>query len=139
MESYLEDALGIVRAQAGVRHMTEEEIVSMVRTLTQGIKSASETVEASQDSETFAPLDDPNKAIRERSVQCLECGKKFKVLTKRHLAQHNLTTEEYKAKYGYKKSTALIAKGLARERRQKMRDLKLWEKRGGGSKVRQQD
>ena len=70
------------------------------------------------------------RAIRERSVQCLECGKKFKVLTKRHLAQHGLTAKEYREKYGYKKGISLISKGLARERRTKMRELKLWEKRG---------
>lgn len=129
MESYLEDALSIVRAQAGVRHMTEEEIVSMVKTLANGIRSVGGMAESPEGDTSFEAVEDPMKAIRERSVQCLECGKKFKVLTKRHLAQHGLTTPEYKAKWGYKRTTALIAKSLARERRQKMRDLRLWEKR----------
>jgi len=134
MESYLEDALGIVKAQAGVRHMTEEEIVSMVKTLAEGIRNASEGVEAEGEGEKSEILADPMKAIRERSVQCLECGKKFKVLTKRHLALHGLTPKEYKAKYGYKKGASLIAKSLARDRRNKMRELRLWEKRGGGAR-----
>jgi predicted transcriptional regulator len=79
--------------------------------------------------ESQEPAVDPKKAIREKSVVCLECGKSFKVLTKKHLASHGLTPEEYKEKWGYKKGTSLVAKGLARERRKKMKDMKLWEKR----------
>lgn len=130
MESYLEDALGIVRAQASVRHMNEEEIISMVKKVAEGIRNASEDLVSEEDQQKAGIALEPLKAIRERSVQCLECGKKFKVLTKRHLAQHGLTPKEYKEKYGYKKGVSLIAKGLARERRNKMRELKLWEKRG---------
>lgn len=130
MDSYLEDALGIVKAQAGVRHMTEEEIVSMVKTLAEGIRKASESLGVETEGEKVEIEGDAQRAIRERSVQCMECGKKFKVLTKRHLATHGLTLKEYKEKHGYKKGTSLIAKGLARERRNKMRELKLWEKRG---------
>ena len=69
------------------------------------------------------------KAVKESSVVCLECGKSFKVLTKKHLAAHNLTPEEYRAKYGYKKGAPLAAKSLQRERRKKMKDMRLWERR----------
>jgi predicted transcriptional regulator len=51
------------------------------------------------------------------------------VLTKRHLASHGLTVDEYKEKYGYKKGTSLVAKSLARERRKTMLNMRLWEKR----------
>jgi predicted transcriptional regulator len=72
---------------------------------------------------------DPKKAIREKSITCMECGKTFKVLTKRHLLTHGLTPKEYKEKWGYKKDTSLVAKSLARDRRKKMQDMRLWEKR----------
>ena len=127
MEDYLKEALEIVKAQASVRTMTEEEITSMVQSLSRGIRNiAEDTAEVAANAE---PAVDPKKAIREKSVICLECGKSFKVLTKKHLASHGLTPEEYKAKWGYKKGTSLVAKGLARERRKKMKDMKLWEKR----------
>ncbi len=129
MEQHLKEALGIVKAQASVRHMTEEEIVNMLRSLSEGIKNVAEGIEPLEDTETHALASDPLKAIREKSVTCLECGKKFKIITKRHLATHGLTPKEYKEKYGYKKGLSLVAKGLARERRNKMRDMKLWEKR----------
>lgn len=130
MEEHVKEALEIVKAQAGVRNMTEEEIASMVKSLSEGIKTLSEGSETVAGEETSQqPSIDPKKAIREKSVVCLECGKTFKVLTKRHLATHNLTPVEYKQKWGYKKGTALIAKALARERRKKMQEMQLWKRR----------
>ncbi len=128
MENYVKQALEIVKAQASVRNMTEEEINSMIKTLTQGIKSVADQ-ELEKEELPVEPAVDPKKAVKEKSIVCLECSKSFKVLTKKHLASHNLTPEEYKAKWGYKKNTSLVAKSLARERRKKMQDMRLWEKR----------
>ncbi|NCD25737.1 MAG: transcriptional regulator [Deltaproteobacteria bacterium] len=126
MEDYMKQALEIVKAQASVRTMTEEEITSMLRALTSGIQAMTEGTTPTADVE---PAVDPKNAIREKSVICCECGKSFKVLTKRHIASHGMTVEEYKEKYGYKKGTSLVAKSLARERRKTMQGMKLWEKR----------
>ena len=126
MDEYLKQALEIVKAQASVRNMTEDEITSMVNTLAEGIRNIAGEI---KEPEPAKPSIDPKKAIREKSIICLECGKSFKVLTKKHLASHDLTPEEYKEKWGYKKSTSLVARGLARERRKKMQEMKLWEKR----------
>ncbi len=126
MEDYLKQALEIVKAQASVRNMNEEEITSMIQALTGSIRGIADDVAPPIETE---PAIDPKKAIRERSVICCECGKSFKVLTKRHLIIHGLTPEEYKEKYGYKKGTSLVAKSLARSRRETMQGMKLWEKR----------
>jgi predicted transcriptional regulator len=126
MEDYLKQALEIVKAQASVRNMNEEEITSMIKALTGSIRGIADDVVPAIETE---PTIDPKKAIRERSVICCECGKSFKVLTKRHLITHGLTPEQYKEKYGYKKGTSLVAKSLARSRRKTMQDMKLWEKR----------
>lgn len=127
MEEYVKQALEIVKAQASVRNMTEDELTSMVRTLTESIKNLAEGTPAEP---AKAPIvEDAKKAIREKSIICMECEKSFKVLTKRHLATHGLTPDEYREKWGYKKGTSLVAKSLARDRRKKMQDMKLWEKR----------
>ena len=126
MEDYLKQAIEIVKAQASVRNMNEEEITSMIRALAQSIRGVAEGSVPVVDAE---PAVDPKNAIREKSVICCECGKSFKVLTKRHLATHGLTPEEYREKYGYKKGTSLVAKSLARDRRKTMQGMKLWEKR----------
>ena len=130
MEEYVKEALEIVKAQASVRNMTEEEIASMVKTLSESIKGLADTSdEGMQTAAAQQPAVDPKKAIREKSVVCLECGKTFKVLTKRHLANHGISPAEYKEKWGYKKGTALISKSLARDRRKKMQEMKLWTRR----------
>ena len=127
MEDYLKQALEIVKAQASVRNMTEEEINSMIVNVTKGIRSIISDEEIV--SEQQEPAVDPGKSIREKSIICLECGKQYKVLTKKHLAKHDLTPEGYKTKWGFKKNTSLVAKSLARDRRKKMQEMQLWKKR----------
>ena len=58
-----------------------------------------------------------------------EAAETFKILARKHLASHNLDAAEYREKWGLKKDTPLVCKGLQRERRKKMKDMKLWEKR----------
>jgi predicted transcriptional regulator len=106
--------------------MNEEEITSMIKALAGSIRGVADGLTSAVETE---PAIDPKNAIRERSVICCECGKSFKVLTKRHLASHGLTPEQYREKFGYKKGTSLVAKSLARDRRKTMQGMKLWEKR----------
>ena len=127
----IQSALEIVKAQASVRAMTAEEINGMVQNLAAGIMQVAGAVgtEAAHDESQGTSMD-PKKSIKESSITCLECGKGFKILTRKHLAYHGLTPDEYRAKHGFKKTQALACKSLARERRAKMKDLRLWEKRG---------
>ena len=127
MDNHLKEALEIVKAQASVRTMTEEEITSMLQRLTRDIRSISDSMpmEEAEESNDI----DASKAIKEKTITCVECGRAFKLLTKKHLATHGLTPEEYRAKCGYKKNTPLVCKALQRERRKKMKDMKLWERR----------
>jgi predicted transcriptional regulator len=124
---YIKEALEIVKAQASHRSMTAEEIIAMVQTLSNSLQGITEG--SSIEAEIVATAADAKNAIKEKSVTCLECGKAFKIMTKKHLLTHGLSPEEYREKYGYKKGTPLVAKGLARERRKKMTEMKLWERR----------
>lgn len=133
MENYLKEALEIVKAQASVRVMSEEELISMVQKLSENIRSLTDGVPPAEDSDEFSM--DPKKAIKEKSITCVECGKVFRILTKKHLGLHGLTAAEYREKHGYKKGLPLVCKSLQRERRKKMRDMKLWERRGLVAKV----
>ena len=127
MEGHIKEALEIVKAQASVRNMTDEEIISLVKSLAEGIKNIGEgNLETPQQQEPAVPT---KKAIKEKSITCLECGKTFKVLTKKHLATHDLTPDAYREKWGLKKGVPLICKSLQRQRRKKMKDMRLWEKR----------
>jgi predicted transcriptional regulator len=129
MDDYLKEALEIVRAQAKVRVMTAPEIVTMVQNLVLGLKAvvAGSTAVVAEDS--GGKRIDPKKAVREKSIICMESGKSMKVITKRHLAKFGLTPEEYRAKWGYPKDMPLVCKELQRARRKKMQDMRLWERR----------
>jgi predicted transcriptional regulator len=109
MEDYVQQALQIVKAQASVRTMSEDEITSMVQSMSQQLKGVVDGNGAqAAEEKPQEPAVNPKKAIREKAVVCLECGKKFKVLSKKHLAQHDLTPEEYKEKWGFKKNQSLV-------------------------------
>jgi predicted transcriptional regulator len=128
MDNYLKEVLEIVKAQASVRTMTEDEIASMIQKLSKGIRSISDALPEEEQAESNEV--DASKAIKEKTITCIECGRAFKLLTKKHLATHGLTPDEYRAKCGYKKGAPLVCKALQRERRKTMREMKLWERRG---------
>ena len=119
--------MSITTAQAGVRPMTAQEIVAYAKEVAAGIRQ----LQGNAVTGATEPAVNPKDAVRETSVVCLECGAKFKMLTKRHLAQHGLTPEEYKAKWGLKKGSSLACKSIQRMRRQKMQDMQLWTRRKG--------
>lgn len=127
MEEHVMMALEIVKAQAGFRTMTEDEICSMVQGLSVAINkmlasgAASDTLQLERASIDRTPKDS--------TIICLECLKPFKMLTHKHLATHGLTPLEYRAKWNYAKDAPLVCKALRRRRRKKMKDIKLWEKR----------
>ncbi len=130
MDEYVKQALEIVKAQAGIRAMTEEEMMSMVGKLAASLRGVADQSPEALGSDQQEAAIDPKKAIKEKSVTCLECGKSFKVITKKHLATHDLTTEEYREKWGYKKGAPLIAKALSKARRKKMQEMQLWTRKG---------
>jgi len=58
------------------------------------------------------------EAIQKDGVICLECGAIFKYLPG-HLCKHNLTSEEYRAKWGYNRTTILERISTRRKKRRK--------------------
>lgn len=128
MDDYLKEALEIARAQASVRVMSEDEITSFIQKLAQGIRSVAEG-DTPVELESGDLVLEARKSVKEKSVTCLECGKTFKILTRRHLASHGMDAAAYREKWGFKKDSPLVCKALQRERRKKMKDMKLWEKR----------
>ena len=112
--------------------MTEDEITTLVLRLSRSLRDLSNNeFRPETGGDAVTPVD-IRKAIKEKSVICLEYGKAFKILTRRHPALHNLSPAGYREKWGFKKDTPLVCKSLQRDRRKKMKDMKLWEKRRRG-------
>ncbi len=127
MDEFLKEALELVKAQASVRVMGEDEIMAMVQKLSKDLRSIDEGEVVAEVSD--ADPSEAKKAIKEKSISCMECGRSFKIITKKHLALHGLTPVEYREKWGYKRNTPLACKSLQRERRRNMQEMKLWERR----------
>lgn len=129
MDDYLKESLEIVRAQAKVRVMTAQDVVTMVQNLVTGLKAVVLGQSLPVAEEHAGKTLDPKKAVREKSILCMESGRVMKVITKRHLAKYGLTPDEYRVKWGYPKGMPLVCKDLQRARRNKMQEMRLWERR----------
>ena len=109
MDDYLKQALEIVKAQASVRIMSEEEITSMVKNLSHHLRNLEEL--PVEQEEPAALSISPAKSIKEKTITCLECGKSFKIITKKHLMTHNLDADSYREKWGIKKKGRIRVTG----------------------------
>ena len=118
MDDYLKEALEITRAQAGVRIMTEEEIAAFIQKVAMGIRAVAEG-EAPVELDSAEMAQEARKSVKEKSVTCLECGKSFKILTKRHLASHGMDTAEYRGKVGLQERCASCLQSPATRASQK--------------------
>ncbi len=132
MNDYLKQALEIAKAQASVRPMTEEQIGAFVAKLAKSIQDAAGGM-APEDEENPSFVCDPKHSIRDKSVTCVICGQKFRIITSRHLAQHGLTAKQYREMCGFKPKTSLACKELVRSRAATMDRTKIWERRGSKS------
>jgi hypothetical protein len=65
------------------------------------------------------------EAVQKDGVICLECGVIFKYLPG-HLCKHNLSSEEYKAKWGYNRTTPLEQLSTRRKKRRNAIAMKFW-------------
>ncbi|HJD96419.1 MucR family transcriptional regulator [Mailhella massiliensis] len=124
MDEYTKKALEIVKAQAGISAMTEEEIFARISRLSELLRRMEENHDASPPAGKKM-----RRPLREKSILCLECGRSFRMITRRHLAAHGLEPEEYREKWGLEKNAPLICRALRRLRCKAMLDLRLWEKR----------
>lgn len=129
MDEMLKESIEILKAQASVRVMREDEISNFLQKVYNGLQESAEHLNSGVEFDKKSIAIDGKKSVKEKSVTCLECGKSFKVITKRHLSTHGLSAAEYREKWGLKMAAPLICKALQRERRNKMKDMKLWERR----------
>ena len=133
MDEYIVAAQKLVAAQAGVRIMTVDEIISMIASLAASLKEIDAHQQPVASVADAAEEDiDPRvskKSIADKSITCLCCGKKGKVLNKKHLSLHGLTPVQYRIKFKLPKGIPLTCKDLAKSRRDKMNSMRLWERR----------
>jgi len=117
-KTLVEMAAEIVQAQAGQARMTPDEIVHALSKTYEALRSVKRSEEGLAGEPAVEKKAVQGKAsIQRDKVICLECGKEFKQLSKRHLASHGVTAKEYKKKHGIPLGQALVSKDLSAMRR----------------------
>ena len=77
--------------------------------------------------ETPPAVVDWRKSITRRAISCLECGKTFRQLSRRHLMIHGLDSRSYRAKYGIPRTQSLAARETTARRKQIAQERRPWE------------
>ena len=69
-----------------------------------------------------------SRSVRDDHVICLEDGKKLKMLKRHLMADHGLTPEEYRAKWGLPRNYPMVAPAYARTRQELAKKIGLGRK-----------
>ncbi|RUM33754.1 MAG: transcriptional regulator [Desulfobulbus sp.] len=118
-KSLVEMTAELVQSQLSGTDMSTEEIKAALNDTYQTLKTLQSAELAGQNVvEDTKPVMDPKRSIQKNKVICLECGQEFKMLSPKHLRSHDLTSKEYRKKYGFTARQPLCAKSLS-ERRSK--------------------
>ncbi len=116
-KSLIEMTTEIIQSQISGSNMGTEEIQTALHETFDTLKTLQEAEISGQDAakKEAEPLMNPKRSIQKNQIICLECGKGFKMLSK-HLKSHDLTSKEYRKKYGFTSQQSLCAKNLSEER-----------------------
>lgn len=80
------------------------------------------------------PKAEPKVSIRSSvkpdAITCLDCGKKQKMLKRHLMTNHNLTTDDYRQKWGLAADYPMVAPNYAEQRRALAKSIGLGTKRG---------
>ncbi len=80
--------------------------------------------------EELKPAVPVRRSVTDDHIVCLECGGKFKSLRRHLKSRHNLSPEEYRAKWGLPADYPMVAKNYREARSRLARDMGLGRRSG---------
>lgn len=127
-KSIVEMSAEIVGAQASHTKMSANDVAEAIGKVAAALRQAKVAEEEGTAVVEAAPAKQaPRRSIFRNRVICLECGREFKKLTERHLAQHGLNKRSYKDKYGIPRSQKLVCGAVSELRRRQAEERGLGE------------
>jgi len=111
-------ASDIVAAYAGRNQMASAELPDLIRTVHATLAGLSGDADLADDvaAAPAAPAVPIDASVGKDAIICLDCGKSFKTL-KRHLnTEHDLTPEDYRARWQLSKDYPLVAPSYSKRR-----------------------
>jgi predicted transcriptional regulator len=128
--NFVELATEIVSAYVSNHNVASGDLASLIRDVHTALQqSASGTSEP--EPEPLTPAVSVKKSVTADAIVCLEDGKKFKSL-KRHLrTDHNLSPEEYRARWSLPRDYPMVAPNYAASRSELAKKMGLGRKGQG--------
>lgn len=114
------EAFKLAEAQAGLKKMSSEEVIEYAVSVAHNLQTIglkNDVLSNGGAVKACADEIDPDKSIDQYAVTCLECGRKFRMLTSHHLSEHGLTKTTYREKWGIKRDKPLVCDELSRMKR----------------------
>src|SRR4029453_708784 len=132
-QTLLEMAKDFVMAQIAAHRLSPDEMHAALQQTyasLQALKAQEDANGSVAIATPKTPLEPVNwkKSITKHVVTCLECGQSLKQLSVRHLKEHGLDGEAYRAKYGIPRTQALAAKATTSKRKEIVQRSRPWEK-----------
>ncbi len=126
--SLLELASDIVKAQASHSSMNADEMSEAIKKVYRALKWVKDREERPEPEKEARVQLRGLESIKRNKVICLECGREFRQITGRHLAQHGIAPKEYKKKHNIPLRQGLSAKSLTSKRRATAKERGLGER-----------
>jgi len=118
----------IVAAYVANNAVPVADLTNLISNVHKALASAVDGKEEAPQQE-LKPAVPVRRAVTPDAIICLEDGKKFKSL-KRHLrTHHNMTPEEYRAKWGLSHDSPMVAPNYAEARSRMAKEIGLGQKR----------
>lgn len=114
-EAFVALTAAIVSAHVSNNHVTSQELPTLIRGVFDALTATATPAPA--EAEPLVPAVSIRASVKPDSLVCLECGRKFTTL-KRHLRDHHdLSTDDYKARWKLDASYPLTAPGYSAKRK----------------------
>ncbi len=128
--SFVELAADIVSAYVSNHSVASGDLANLIRDVHTALQQSA-SGRSEPEPEPLEPAVPVKKSVTADAIICLEDGKKFKSL-KRHLrTDHNLSPEEYRAKWGLPRDYPMVAPNYAASRSELAKKMGLGRGRQG--------
>ena len=124
----VELAAEIVAAYVGNNAVPSNELPSLIKDVYGALAEAVGAAAAPQEAEPEVPAKPAvpiRRSVTDDYIVCLECGGKFKSLRRHLKSRHDLTPEEYRAKWNLPADYPMVAKNYHEARSKLAKDMGL--------------
>ncbi len=127
----VELAAEIVAAYVGNNAVPSNELPALIKdvygALAEAVGNGGATEQPAEELKPAVPI---RRSVTDDYIVCLECGGKFKSLRRHLKSRHNLTPEEYRAKWGLPADYPMVAKNYREARSQLAKSMGLGRRSG---------